>query len=140
MERRRTIMINTLLTGVAKSVGALLLALVVLWPTAETAGTTDCEAVIHVMDPQIQVVIDEQVYCLEAGTSGPIVCQLRPGRHLLRAFREASVIQEEEFSLQPGQQGVFTAWDEMRANAERQRRDRMNRDLVVLGWHRPRGD
>src|SRR5271165_3876417 len=119
MERQRPIMINwTLMTGLAKGLGAVLLALVVLWPTAESAGTMECEAVVHVMERQVQILIDDEVYWIEDENVGPIVCQLRPGRHLLRVIQNARVIQEEEFSLQPGQQGVFTAWNPEQANSE----------------------
>jgi hypothetical protein len=134
-------MINgTLLTGMAKCVGALLLALAVLWPAAETACTTECEAVVHVMERQVQVIIDDEVFWIEDETVGPLVCSLRPGQHSMRVVRDSRVIQEEEFSLQPGQQGVLTAWDQERMISQDPRPERVSHDFLVYGRGPARDD
>ena len=126
---------KSLLTGLAKCLGALLLALVVLWPTVKDVGTEDSEVVVQVMEKHVQILIDDQIYWVDEENERPIVCQIQPGRHVMRVLRQGNLIQEVEFSLQPGQQGVLTAWDPERANAENRDQERRSHEFVVLARH-----
>lgn len=130
--------IGRLLAVLVKSLGTLLLALAVLWPTAQVAGTEDSEVVVHVMERQVRILIDDQVFWIADENVAPIVWAVRPRcEHVMRVFRGEELIQEVEFFLQPGEQGVLTAWDPARAHSAGPRRERIAVEILVLGRRRP---
>ena len=122
-----------LLMGLAKSLGVLFIAVIVFWATAEKSVTTECEAIVHVMEHHVEITIDDQVFPIEDDNVAPIVCHLRPGRHVLQMLRNGFLLQQEEFSLAAGQQAVFTAWDPDRAKSENSRPEQVPHEFVVLG-------
>ena len=73
-----------------------------------------CLAYIHVVPPAVDVTVDGQTYRVETLWDSPIVCELRPGRHLLRMLRSERVLFEQEFTLDPGEEVVLTAWEEFK--------------------------
>jgi hypothetical protein len=105
-------MINSsLLTGVAKCLGALILSVVVLWPTADNSGSAESEVVIHVAANDVEVLVDEDAYWIKTALKDVIVCRLRPGKHELRMMRGDQVLYEEIFSVERGRDLVLTAWE-----------------------------
>jgi hypothetical protein len=110
-------MINaSILTGLGRVLGASCLMGAVCWKTAEVAAPLESEVIVHVTQNGVEVTIDEQIYLLADQHAGPIVCHLRPGRHLLTMRRESRVLYREEFLLRAGEDRVLTAWAQPDAN------------------------
>jgi hypothetical protein len=110
-------MINSsLLTAVAKCLGALILSVVVLWETADHAGFAESEVVIHVAADDVEVLVDEEVFRINTALKEVIVCQLRPGRHELRMMRGGQLLYEETFTVESGRDVVLTAWEDTSAS------------------------
>jgi hypothetical protein len=105
-------MINSsLLTGVAKCLGALILSVAVLWQTADNAGSAESEVFIHVAANDVEVLVDEEAFQVSSALKEVIVCQLRPGRHELRMMRGGQLLYEEIFTVERGRDVVLTAWE-----------------------------
>src|SRR4051794_17840617 len=106
-------MINSsLLTGIAKCLGALILSVVVFWQTADgVSDSAESEATIHVAASNVEVWVDEEMFRVESAFEDVVVCRLRPGRHELRMVREGCVIYEESFGVERGRDVVLTAWE-----------------------------
>ena len=105
-------MINSsLLTGVAKWLGALILSVVVLWQTADNAGFVESEVYIHVAADDVEILVDEESYWIKSCLKEVIVCRLRPGRHELRMMRDDQLLYEETFTVERGHDVVLTAWE-----------------------------
>ena len=83
----------------------------ILWQVANHRGSMKCVAYVHVATPAVDVTVDDQRYRVETMWERPIVCELRPGRHHLRMLRSGRVLFEQEFTLDPGQEVVLTAWE-----------------------------
>ncbi len=110
-------MINSsLLTGVAKCLGALILSVVVLWETADHAGFAESEVFIHVAADDVEVLVDEEAFWIKSALKDVIVCQLRPGRHELRMMRGGQLLYEETFTVENGRDVVLTAWEDSSAS------------------------
>ena len=106
-------MINSsLLTGVAKCLGALILSVVVLWQTADNAGFVESEICIHVAADDVEVLVDDESYWIKSRFKEVIVCRLRPGRHELRMMRDGQLLYEQTFTVERGQDVVLTAWED----------------------------
>src|SRR4051812_34962481 len=106
-------MINSsLLTGIAKCLGALILSVAVLWQTADNAGCAESEVCIHVAADDVDVLVDEEAFWIKSRLQEVIVWRLRPGRHELRMMREGQVIYEEIFTVERGRDVVLTAWED----------------------------
>src|SRR3954471_19328332 len=96
-------MINSsLLTGVAKCLGALILSVVVLWQTADNTGSAESEVFIHVTADDVEVLVDQETFRINSAFKEVIVCQLRPGWHELRMMRNGELLYEETFSVERG--------------------------------------
>jgi hypothetical protein len=108
-----------MLIAATMHVGALMLGSAVCWQVVEHADSRDCEAVVHVTEAEVDVMIDGSEYRVEAWRPSPIVCELRPGRHTLRMTRGGRVLYEEAFTLGPGDDIVLTAWDELHSKRSR---------------------
>ncbi|WP_422924166.1 hypothetical protein [Singulisphaera sp. PoT] len=96
-------------------VGALLLGGAFLWQVAERVGPTRCEAVVHVPESNVDVMIDSSAYRIGEVRDEPIVCELTPGEHHLAMYRSGQLLFEQGFSVKPGEDVVLTAWDQNRA-------------------------
>ncbi len=107
------------LVVIANRVGALLLGGFFLWQVIEHAGPFKGEAIVHVSERNVDVMIDQWNY--RVGTKKnetPITCELSPGWHSLTMRREGKILYEERFSLQPGEEVVLTAWDKTKPRPE----------------------
>jgi hypothetical protein len=110
-------MINSsLLTGVAKCLGALILSVVVLWQTADNAGFVESEICIHVAADDVEVLVDEESYWIKSRLKEVIACRLGPGRHELRMMRDGHLLYEETFTVERGHDVVLTAWEDASAS------------------------
>jgi hypothetical protein len=85
-----------------------------LWQVVERAGRGDGEAVIHVTELGVNVMVDGVQYPIDPLPGSPIVCSLRPGSHTLSMSREGRIVYRETFTLDPGGHVVLTAQDESR--------------------------
>jgi hypothetical protein len=104
--------------SLVKGLGALSLGGAVLWQVYSHCGSTKGVAYVHVTTPGVgvTVTVDDQTYRVETLWQTPIVCELSPGRHLLRMIRSGLVLFEQEFTLDPGQEVVLTAWERPRGS------------------------
>ncbi len=105
---------KSLAVGTIKGLGALALGGAIIWQVHDHCGVVKCVAYVHVVPPAVDVTVDGQTYRVETLWDSPIVCELRPGRHLLRMLRSGRVLFEQEFTLDPGQEVVLTAWEEFK--------------------------
>jgi hypothetical protein len=97
--------------GTIKGLGAFALGGAILWQVASNCGSMKCVAYVHVVTPGVDVTVDDQRYRVETLWESPIVCELGPGRHTLRMLRSGRVLFEQEFTLDPSQEVVLTAWE-----------------------------
>lgn len=102
---------KNLAVGTIKGLSALALGGAILWQVHDHCGTMKAVAYVHVVIPAVDVTVDRQTYRVETLWDSPIVCELRPGRHLLRMLRSGRVLFEQEFTLDAGQEVVLTAWE-----------------------------
>jgi hypothetical protein len=103
--------IPSLCVSITRWVGAFLLGGVILWQVAEHSGPSAGRAIVHVVTPRVDLTVDETTYQVESIWMSPIVCELRPGRHTVRMFREGRLLYEEDFLLKAGEEMILTAWD-----------------------------
>jgi hypothetical protein len=94
-----------------KGLSALALGGAILWQVHSHCGPMKGIAYVHVGTPGVDVTVDDQTYRVETAWECPIVCELRPGRHLLRMLRSGRALFEQEFTLEPGQEVVLRAWE-----------------------------
>lgn len=97
---------------VGRRVAGLALGVVVLWQVAEHAGPSRGRALVHVSCVPGDVVVDQNVYHVDSLEETPIVCELRPGRHVARMLRDDRVLYQEEFAVSAGEEVILTAWDQ----------------------------
>jgi hypothetical protein len=103
------VLIRSVVFGMVKGVGALALGGAILWQVTEHCGPANGIAYVHVAKSKVNVTVDDQTYWVEKQWEPPIVCELRPGRHVLRMLESGRVLFEQEFALEPGQELVLTA-------------------------------
>jgi hypothetical protein len=101
----------SLLTGVAKYLGALVLSVVVLLQTAENSEFVESEVVIHVAASDVDVLVDDEHFWINTALKEVIVCRLCPGRHELRMMRDGQLLYQETFTVERGRDVVLTAWE-----------------------------
>jgi len=102
-------LIRSFVFGMVKGIGALALGGVILWQVIQHCDSTKGIAYVHVRKSQVNVTVDDETYWVETLWDTPIVCELRPGRHMLRMLQSERVLFEEEFTLDPGQEVVLMA-------------------------------
>jgi hypothetical protein len=83
----------------------------VRWQTVRHSGSMKRVPYLQVPTPAVDVTIDDHRYRVDTLRESPIVCKLRTGRHLLRILRSGRALFEQEFTLDPGQEVVLTAWE-----------------------------
>jgi hypothetical protein len=103
--------------GAVKGLSALALGGAILWQVHNQCSFMKGVAYVHVTTPAVDVTVDDQTYRVETLWDSPIVCELPPGRHLLRMLRNECIIFEQEFTLSSGQEVVLTAWEGFKENA-----------------------
>jgi hypothetical protein len=111
-------LIRNLVSGIVKGIGALVLGGAILWQVVEHCGPTKGIAYVHVAKPQVNVTVDDETYWVETLWETPIVCELEPGSHTLRMLESGRVLFEQEFTLEPGQEVVLTAWEGFNQNRD----------------------
>jgi hypothetical protein len=60
--------------------------------------------------PNFEVTIDDIEYHIASLYDCPLVCDLQPGRHMLRMLRSGQVLYEEAFTLSCDEEVVLIAW------------------------------
>jgi hypothetical protein len=104
-------MIHRFLIAVLRCGTALVLGGAVLWHVATHAGTRPGQAIVHVMEGNVDVRIDDYECRVDSRRDAPLSWELRPGRHTLRMCRSGELLSEEEFAIFPGEDTVLTAWN-----------------------------
>lgn len=66
--------------------------------------------IVHVMEPNVDLLIDGYAYRIEEQRFDPIVKELTAGKHKIEMIRENQVLFEEDFDLQGGEEKVLTAY------------------------------
>jgi hypothetical protein len=99
------------LVAFVKGVGAVGLGGLILWQVAEHSGSARGTAIIHVSEAHVVVSLDDRDYPVNTLWELPLICELRPGSHVLRMKRGERVVFQEDFSIEPGQELVLTAWE-----------------------------
>jgi hypothetical protein len=105
-------LIRGLLVMIAKGIAALALGGTILWQVVEHCGPAKGVAYVHVGKSEVNVTVDNETYWVEKQWDTAIVCELRPGRHVLRMLQSGRVLFEQEFRLDSGQEVVLIAWEE----------------------------
>lgn len=94
--------------------GGGLLGIVALSWIALHCGPPNGQAVVHVTEADVELIVGGNRYRIEGRRYPPIVCDLPAGRHELALVREGRVLYRESFRLRGGESSVFTAWDPAR--------------------------
>ena len=94
-----------------KALGALALGGMILWNVAQRSGFQKCLAYVHVSTTDVEVTIDDDAYHIDSLAQTPIVCELRPGQHMLQMARDGRVVFEQAFHLERGEEIVLAAWE-----------------------------
>jgi hypothetical protein len=81
-----------------------------LWWVAEHAGPEQGKVFVHVTEPRVTVLLDDEPFLIDEPSVAPIECVLPSGRHQLRMLREDRVLYEESFELNRGEEKILTAW------------------------------
>ena len=97
-----------------KGLGTIGLGAVILWQVAIHSRPQNGVAYVHVVVPNVEIIVDDVEYHIETLQESPLVCDLRPGRHMLRMRRREQVLFEEEFTLGIREEVVLTAWERPR--------------------------
>jgi hypothetical protein len=103
--------IRGMLFAMLKGMASLALGGVILWQVAIHSGPQGCVAYVHVFTPNVLVTVDGSEYHIETLDRTPLVCELAPGRHMLRMCQTGRVVYEEEFTLAWGEEIVLVPWD-----------------------------
>ena len=99
------------LVAFVKGVGAVCLGGVILWQVAEHAGSARGTAIVHVSEAHVVVSLDDRDYPVNSLWEVPLICELRPGRHVLRMKRGERVVYQEDFCIEPGKEVILSAWE-----------------------------
>jgi hypothetical protein len=103
--------LQSLSYSLAKPIASVLLGGIILWQVAEHAGSSRGRAIVHVSTPKVEITVDDAPYWVESLDKTPIVCDLTPGRHVVRMHREGRVLYQEEFSVECGGEVILAAWE-----------------------------
>jgi hypothetical protein len=102
-------LIRILLTACLKGIAALALGSAILGTVARSCGPRVGVAYIHVSTSEVDLTVDESAYRVESLAETPVVCVLPPGLHVVRMSRSGTMLYEEAFVLEPGQEVVLCA-------------------------------
>jgi hypothetical protein len=75
------------------------------------------EVVVHVTEPNVEVVVGGRAYRFEGRPGDPIVCSLRRGQHELIMRRGGRILYKERFTVRPGENVVLAVVDPLRMRA-----------------------
>jgi hypothetical protein len=99
------------ISSILKYATALAVSATVLWEVARHADSRGGQAVVHVMEGDVDLRIGDWECRVDSPTNTPITCELRPGQHTIQMFRSGVALYQEEFNVVPGEDIVLTAWD-----------------------------
>jgi len=97
------------MTGLAKFAGAVVVGIAVCWEAVDQAGPEYSEVVIHVNECDVHISVDDLDFRVDSVADWPVVCNVRPGRHLLRMTRSGEILYEEDFAIRRGEDKILTA-------------------------------
>jgi hypothetical protein len=100
---------RSILWGIFKTVGALLLGGAVLWEVTLHSGPPNGKVYVHVPQGNGDLMIDDEMYHVRTLWETPVVCVLQPGHHALRLSRDGQPVFEQQFSIDSGEELVLTA-------------------------------
>jgi hypothetical protein len=100
-------MVISLIATSVKRLGAVCLALVILWHLAHHAGPQVGKAIVHAPRPGVLVSIDNRSYRIDSLAESPVVCELSPGAHTVKVHRDELLLGEEDFTVEPGKQVIL---------------------------------
>ena len=92
-----------------KGMAALLLGGSTLYWVAEEVKPAEGTVLVHVIEPDVEVIVGDRVFWIKEREWSPIECTLRPGRHLLRMTRDDQILYEEWFTVHRGEDVILTA-------------------------------
>ena len=90
--------------------GSWVLCGTAIWYVAANAMPPNATAVLHVMEADVVVSLDDQHIHVAETSRTPFVFELPPGEHRLRMCRGAEILYNEAFLVQAGDNVVLTAW------------------------------
>ncbi|QDV32943.1 hypothetical protein [Tautonia plasticadhaerens] len=102
---------SPILGQAAQSVAAGVLGMTMLSSIVAHSKGTSGEVVLHVVEPDVEVIFGGESFRVEGRRYEPIVRELSPGGHRLRVERDGRVLQDEHFRVERGGFLVLTAWD-----------------------------
>jgi hypothetical protein len=74
--------------------------------------------VVHVTEPDVEVVVGTRTYRIEGMASAPIRCELPDGSHDLIVTRDGRLLYKQTFTVRSGESIVLTAWDPNRTREQ----------------------
>jgi hypothetical protein len=104
---------RSILWGIFKTVGALLLGGTVLWGVALHSGPPNAKVYVHVAQGYGDLMIDDAMYHVRTMWESPVVCELEPGRHVFRMSREGRLVCAQAFSIGAGEELMLTASEDV---------------------------
>ncbi len=107
----------SLIATLVKRLGAVCLAFVILWHVAQHAGPRRGKAIVHVLRPDVVVVVDHREYRVESIAESPVVCELEPGEHVAQVRHGAALLDEQSFTIEPGKDVIVCLPDGRPAHA-----------------------
>jgi hypothetical protein len=100
-------MILSLIATLVKRLGAVCIVFVILWHVTDHTGPRRGKAVVHVSRPDVHVVIDYRDFPVASIAQSPVVCELEPGNHVASVRHGKVMLDEQSFSIDPGQEIVL---------------------------------
>jgi hypothetical protein len=108
----------SLIATLIKRMGAVCLAFVILWHVAQHAGPRRGKAIVHVTRPDVAVVVDHLAYRLDSIAQSPLVCELDPGEHVARIWHGESILDEQTFTVESGNDAIVCLSDHKPAHTD----------------------
>lgn len=94
-----------------KRLGAVCLAFVIFWHVSQHAAPRRGQAIVHVSQPQVLVLIDHQEYFVPTFADSPVVCDLEPGEHRVQVWKHGVLLGEEDVQIEAGKEVVVSPFD-----------------------------
>jgi hypothetical protein len=104
-------MARTFQFATVKTIALMVLGGAILWQVGAHSGPANGTAYVHVSTPRVDVTVDKKTYHVETLSDSPIVCELRPGKHVLRMTQNGQTLYQQRFTLRPEEELVLTAWE-----------------------------
>jgi hypothetical protein len=104
-------MVRSFQFATIKTVGVLVLGSAILWQVGAHSGPPNGTAYVHVTTAPVDVTVDEKTYHVETLANSPVVCEVPPGKHVLRMTRHGLTLFQQKFSLKSEGEIVLVAWE-----------------------------